>query len=70
MTTEEELSKARARMDTLLKLIGDRGVCSGADCGAQIVWVRLKDGKPHPVNPDGSSHFSTCVNAIQFRRKK
>lgn len=70
MTTEEELAKAKSRMDTLLKLIGDRAVCQGADCGQVITWVRLKTGSLHPLNDDGSTHFSTCPNAKEFRRKK
>ena len=45
--------------------------CKG--CKAQIFWVMgqkprgLSEVKPMPLNPDGSSHFSTCPNAERFR---
>lgn len=39
--------------------------CRG--CHAKIKWGRL-EGKPHPYNPDGESHFTTCPKAKEFRR--
>jgi hypothetical protein len=41
--------------------------CRG--CGQLIYWIKPKE-KPMPVNPDGTSHFSNCPNAAEFRRKK
>lgn len=35
-------------------------------CGASITF-RLRKGKPHPYNPDGTSHFDTCLHAQRFR---
>jgi hypothetical protein len=34
-------------------------------CGQLIGWDRSPNGKPVPINPDGSSHFGTCL-----RRKR
>lgn len=40
-------------------------------CGAEIVWDKHpKTGKPHPFNPDGTSHFATCPDAKRWRGKK
>jgi len=36
-------------------------------CHAPIYWDRGKDGKPHPYNPDGLSHFITCPDAEEWR---
>lgn len=41
--------------------------CRG--CKALIYWIKPKE-KAIPVNPDGVSHFATCPNAAEFRRKK
>lgn len=35
-------------------------------CGAPIVWGEL-GARPHPFNPDGASHFSTCPQADAWR---
>jgi len=45
---------------------GDPGICRG--CGERIVWVVTAAGKHAPMNEDGSSHFSTCSRASDFRR--
>ena len=42
--------------------------CRG--CNALIYWIRTEKGKAMPVNPDGVSHFATCPDAKEFRRKK
>jgi len=41
--------------------------CRG--CGAIIYWIVTRNGKRMPVNPDGTSHFSTCPEAGKFRKK-
>ncbi len=35
-------------------------------CGAAVVWGELA-GKPHPFDEDGTSHFSTCPQADEWR---
>jgi hypothetical protein len=50
----------------------DRGARPTAcrSCGATILWVLSKrSGKRAPLNPDGTSHFATCPQADQWRRK-
>lgn len=52
-------------------------------CGAQIVWMKTKRGKNIPVDAETAnpgervfqygvhtSHFSTCPNADQHRKKR
>lgn len=38
-------------------------------CDALIVWTRTPNGKRMPVDPDGASHFATCPQAGQWRRR-
>jgi hypothetical protein len=40
--------------------------CRG--CGAEIYWVKTRQGKNTPANHDGTSHFSTCPKADDFRK--
>jgi hypothetical protein len=42
--------------------------CNG--CGATIYWIKTAKGRAMPVNPDGTSHFSNCPKANEFRKKK
>lgn len=44
------------------------GRCKG--CDKQVLWCITPAGKKSPTNRDGSSHFSDCPAAGQFRRKK
>jgi hypothetical protein len=40
-------------------------------CGEPIIWKPYPTtGKMHPFNLDGTSHFSTCPQAKNWRRKK
>jgi len=39
-------------------------------CGAVILWVVTLWGKRSPQNPDGTSHFATCPDAVRWRRDK
>ena len=39
-------------------------------CESPIVWCKTPAGKRAPVNPDGTSHFSTCPQADRWRRGK
>ena len=39
-------------------------------CSAPIVWCKTPAGKRAPVNPEGTSHFSTCPQADRWRRRK
>lgn len=45
-----------------------RGWCSG--CSAPVAWIITTKGKRMPVDPDGTSHFATCIHADKFRKKK
>lgn len=51
----------------LFDALGDRGNCSS--CGAQIWWIRTKNGSSMPVSGSGVSHFSDCPNASIHRRR-
>jgi primosomal replication protein N len=37
-------------------------------CGADIDFVKSKNGNWMPINKDGSSHFQTCPNAKEHRK--
>lgn len=45
---------------------GRKAKCKG--CGADIRWGEMF-GKPHPLNLDGSSHFDSCPNRKEMRKK-
>jgi hypothetical protein len=38
-------------------------------CGALICWVKTPRDKRMPINPDGKSHFATCPQANDWRRR-
>jgi hypothetical protein len=38
-------------------------------CRENIRWIVTANGKRMPANLDGSSHFATCPNADQHRRR-
>jgi hypothetical protein len=42
--------------------------CKGVGCGKPIRWDVTATGKRTPLNPDGSSHWDTCIAAGQFKR--
>jgi hypothetical protein len=44
------------------------GICRG--CGAKVIWIVTKAGRNMPVDSDGTSHFATCPQAKQFRKRK
>lgn len=50
----------------------DKGECRG--CGEEIFWATTRRGKKMPIcqEDDGSwvSHFSNCIMANDFRKKK
>lgn len=42
-------------------------VCRGDECRARIFWALSPDtGKRVPVDPDGGSHFQTCIEPNRF----
>lgn len=43
------------------------GLCRS--CKAAIYWAATKQGKPHPLNEDGTSHFGTCPQAKSWSKK-
>ena len=46
----------------------NEGVCS--TCGDAIVWCLTTKGNRAPFNPDGVSHFATCPQAGDHRRRR
>ena len=45
------------------------GICKGESCGRLIEWWRTPKGKTIPLDPDTlEPHWSTCVNAKEFRK--
>ncbi len=40
--------------------------CKGPNCPAILEWREL-NGKLHPFDPDGQSHFKTCCDRDLFR---
>jgi len=39
-------------------------------CGAKMLWVEsVKNQRPAPINPDGTSHFATCPQADRWRKR-
>ena len=66
--TEARLHEAEAlkRISFLLKSVGDEGVCKG--CLAKILWVRHRNAKVVPYDPDGTNHFVSCADRERFKR--
>jgi len=44
--------------------------CSSPYCGKTIYWIVTRTGRNMPVDPDGISHFATCIAANAFRRRE
>jgi hypothetical protein len=43
--------------------------CRDVACQAPICWREHPEtGRPHPVDPEGGSHFATCPSAARFRQ--
>ena len=38
-------------------------------CGAEILWCLTAAGKKAPIDRDGRSHFATCPDAAEWRRR-
>jgi hypothetical protein len=64
---EATVERRQEALRMLFDKIGDAAKCDG--CGAMIYFVRHKNGKLAPYNPDAVSHFATCQFAGEFRRK-
>jgi len=65
--------KSAHNLSNLMKLIGNPGVCGNENrkgCGQPIWWITTKTRTPAPLNPDGTPHFATCPNALEFKRKQ
>ena len=37
-------------------------------CGAEVLWCITPAGKKAPINRDGTSHFSNCPQAADWRK--
>jgi hypothetical protein len=46
---------------------GDVGRCRS--CHAPVMWCVTPAGKKAPINADGISHFATCPDRDQWRRR-
>lgn len=68
MLGHECLPTQQKAMEALLLNAGDAAACSG--CGARIFWVRHRNGKPTPYDPNGLNHFISCPKAENFRRAR
>lgn len=55
------------KIEKLLTIIGNTGACRG--CGKRIYWVKTKNMKNMPVEPDGEVHWTNCPKAKEFRKK-
>ncbi len=71
MTTEEELlaklDALRSNVRALLDVIGGKSQCRA--CGADIWFVKTKNGKSAPYTAEALSHFADCPKAESFRKK-
>lgn len=38
-------------------------------CGAEVLWCRTPAGKKAPIDRQGTSHFATCPQADQWRKR-
>ena len=47
---------------------GRCGTKTRPGCGRIVAWCRTPKGKMSPVNPNGTSHWSTCEMAASFRK--
>lgn len=56
----------RAAVLQVLKVCGEPAKCSG--CNSTIYWLKSKNGRSIPFDPEGHAHFTTCPHADQFRR--
>jgi hypothetical protein len=63
---EATVERKQEALRMLFDKIGDEAKCDG--CGATIYFVRHKNGKKAPYNPDAVSHLATCPHAGRFRK--
>lgn len=45
----------------------DEGVCRS--CHAEVLWCFTPSEKKAPINRDGTSHFATCPQANDWRKR-
>lgn len=43
--------------------------CAGPTCGRLVAWFETPNGKPSCHDEDGTSHFATCPDRDNFRRR-
>lgn len=61
-----DLSTAEARLEHLLRQVGEPGHCRG--CGAPVYWVTHRNQKRVPYTMAGLNHFADCKAADRFKR--
>lgn len=69
--TSHNLGELERRVRRVLEGLGGRrgrGHCRS--CHRPVYWLTTPRDKHLPYNPDGTSHWGTCPNADQHRRKK
>lgn len=62
----KELGGLRSRRNRG-RTMSDQEKCRS--CGALVTWALQKSGKYMPIDPDGTSHFATCPQANQWRKR-
>lgn len=45
------------------------GRCRAENGRAEVAWCITPAGRHAPINRDGTSHFSSCVDALSFRKR-
>ena len=65
---DRELREARELMRLLLQSCGERSICAG--CKAVVVWLKTKNGKSAIYDLDGRSHWATCPNSAEFKKRQ
>lgn len=61
--TRAELQAAGYRFDTV-------GQCRGNRCHGELHWWWTPKGRRIPLDKDGKPHWASCVDELQFRRRR
>lgn len=64
---EHSLEETTGWLVPLGMTAGNTGNCRS--CRAEVMWVTTAAGKRMPIDRDGKSHFATCPQADDWRRK-
>lgn len=65
---QARLRECNKKFVALRKLVATPDMCNG--CGKGIFWITTaRNKRPAPIDPDGTSHFATCLHASEFKRQ-